>query len=363
MTLKELLTTTHAGTVCAVDEARGLCFARNRRIHDLTGWDVRFHLQHPPHTLKSYDGDYSDRPKVIVGDLFTFEVDLDSSGRPWVRMPQGVATQGGNVSVPSTNGRREPPAGHGTFAGRPLTVETLLKSEHVGVVAEYVEDMGYGFIRNSQIHRLCGRDVRFQAWQLPDHKVGDEVKFRIKLNSDGLPRVAESVSTAGEPLPRKTRHAPSSRLGVSTIPVGGLFQGVVVEVNTLQGFGLVACDEVRLLGFALGQALLTRRSLPGLREGDQVSFRIEASELSGGQRGMRPRAVDVTAFAGQSNPSVERAVSPPRQSRFPCRWSASGVEGRRTWKPGSGWRPPADHTGTTTTIASSEAWCHSENGV
>merc|ERR1711924_118657 len=73
-----------------------------------------------------------------------------------------------------------------------------------------------------------------------------------------------------------------------------------------------------------GQALLTRRFLPNLREGDQVCFHIEASDFSGS--GVRPRAVDVKHI-DDSSPSFPVTSSSPGEGRdFQSRWTPSSVE-------------------------------------
>lgn len=183
MTLEELLGSTHAGTVCDIDTARQLGFIRNRRIHDFTGRDVRFRV--------GQAGGF--RAEAAVGDVVTFEVEMDAEGRPWVR----IRTAAGVAQAHAwTGARATADAGRSTSGSRPLTVERLLKEEHVGVVSEYLEEAGYGFIKNTAIHRLCGRDVRFQAWQLLGLRVGDTVCFRARLSSDGLPRVAGPAAGA-----------------------------------------------------------------------------------------------------------------------------------------------------------------------
>lgn len=215
---------------------------------------------------------------------------------------------------------------------RPLTVERLLKDEQFGVITEYFEDYGYGFIKSPAIHRLCGRDVRFKAWQLLGRRLGETVAFRVELSSDGLPRVAGPVlgehgrthvvgATTSPPLAAAAGAPGVNSQGARAFegrppgrrpPMGGggcqgdevpealrargaQLAGTVAEVNGAQGFGVVACEEVRRVYGS--DALISRRFLAGLSVGDRISFRLEpgmagAAGYSGGGF-PRPRAVDV----------------------------------------------------------------------
>lgn len=207
MTYDELVSSVHVGTVWMLDLKRKIGYIRQNRIHDLTGWDVRF---------RPWRTGVCSR---CVGDILTFRVELDTMGRPWVcddqfgsrstaPTPRDIWDGLEDVGEPWRPCTNIPPIvyGHGNTGAHlelendvgplPLTVESLSREEHSGVITDYFEHAGYGFIHNAAIHRLCGHDVRFQAWQAPSYRFGDAVVFRVRLNVDGLPRAIGPVRHA-----------------------------------------------------------------------------------------------------------------------------------------------------------------------
>lgn len=211
----------HAGVICDLDEARNLGFLRTGYIHDLTGRDVRFRLDRlPPY-------------QHALGDVVAFELDIDPYGRPWVRGHLAAQTeQGPPVRDRGTTGTAGVDGGRVSGGGGrrstpPLTVERLVKEEHEGVICEFRQGAGFGFIHNDEVHRLCGRDVRFQSWQYPGHKVGDSVRFRVRLSEDGLPRAAVAGETrsnvgAGNAYAANWASASAAAVGVPEGAAGGL---------------------------------------------------------------------------------------------------------------------------------------------
>jgi len=359
MNLRDMLSSTHVGSVCDMDEHRNIGFIRNQQIHYLTGRDVRF-------LFRQF------RQKKCIGDLITFEIELDAGGKPWVR---DTGTDGQSF--------------YGKRSERSLTVEKMLKEEHVGTILEFHEDVGYGFVRNRDIHRLCGRDVRFQAWQVVGRCVGDEVLFKVLLNNDGLPRVAGSVSASGvhttggangrahgerdpwtlngsrsqpwsestswtEPRsgagrisssrPRTFGYAPSNdsiaKTPVSARNVEGAackvsetFKGTVVKVDGVHGFGLVAS-----VAHPAREVFLARRYLVDLAPGDHVQFGVEHDTSRDRLIAVNVQKVSATTrnrYGFESKRAETRSGSdswgwyqcPTAQSAAP---SASGVD--RPWR-------------------------------
>eukprot|EP00746_Dinoflagellata_sp_MGD_P041238 gnl/MRDRNA2_/MRDRNA2_199717_c0_seq1.p1 gnl/MRDRNA2_/MRDRNA2_199717_c0~~gnl/MRDRNA2_/MRDRNA2_199717_c0_seq1.p1 ORF type:complete len:528 (-),score=55.31 gnl/MRDRNA2_/MRDRNA2_199717_c0_seq1:211-1569(-) len=181
MTEEELLTNVHSGVITLYDDARGYGFLKNRRISRLCGRDVYFHR-----------GLF---PNKDAGDSVQFGVEYDVSGRLRARdaqeltsgkkMPDYVAT-GSNPSW--HDGVESKAQGGSSVESSPLTRRELLSQVHRGVLWQYNEISGYGFIRTPEIYALCGVDVYVPRGQCEGKRVGDEVCFAVELNGEGMPR-------------------------------------------------------------------------------------------------------------------------------------------------------------------------------
>ncbi|OLQ10420.1 hypothetical protein AK812_SmicGene5918 [Symbiodinium microadriaticum] len=65
-----------------------------------------------------------------------------------------------------------------------------------------------GFIHNEALHRLLGKDVLFRAVQVPGAQVGQSVCFHLELDAEGRPRVKEALEgTLNTKGPVKKRQA------------------------------------------------------------------------------------------------------------------------------------------------------------
>lgn len=171
LTWSQLVMEEHDGIVQVMNKARGVGFISNSRIRELCGHDVLFRL-----------GDLS-RDREVVGSWVRFRVELDSRWRP-------------RVLVPAPG----PPAQPGSSAQR-LTMKDCLSKLHKGVICNLDTARGRGFIRNSAIHRLFGKDVLFWQSQLRGASVGDTVTFRVELDMQGRPRLKSTREASDLPQP------------------------------------------------------------------------------------------------------------------------------------------------------------------
>lgn len=258
MTLEECLSSVHDGVVADYDEARGRGFLRNRRLHRLFGKDVLFHK-----------GQFADSN---VGDAVRFGVELDLDGRPRARHASEV-----EADLAGLRKRKNVAKGGAatSVAEETLTIETLTTSRHEGVIYQFSEAKGYGFIRNAEIHKLCGRDVFITADLFAGYEVGANVTFSVELTADGLPRARSVQSQGGAPIVQA--------LTTESILTRELC-GAITEYDEARGFGFIRNGEVHRL---CGKDVFFRRGeFPGKTVGDPVNFRV-ALDAAG-----RPRTKD-----------------------------------------------------------------------
>lgn len=309
MTFEELLGATHAGSVCDVDEVLGRGFVRNQRIHDLTGRDVRFRL-----------GQFASA--TSVGDVITFWVELDAKGVPWLLPPNACS------STPGVRSEGAPSAP--CKLSEQSDCRSLFLEELTGVIVHFFEGAGYGFIRNDEVQRCFGKDVRFQAWQFLGRSVGDIVTFRLRVSDDGLPRVAAGGgrSVLDSQQARQVRDGDTSGGMVgSGADIGMVQHGEVLDINHTHGFAIVKTGRVEIF--------VPQRFLNGLAVGDHVEVLVDFGVETGAplRSSVRPRALDLKRLSNFQNSPVVRSSGPQGSSM------SAGFERSTSPKSYGGWTP------------------------
>jgi len=186
MTHEELVGGVHSGRVSEYCPDTGQGLVRNERIFRLLGEDVHYCGSQFPNAKQ-------------VGDLITFRVVYDRDGRPQASEPlravddarlsrSPTAAEGAHHAshddcMASRRGPSPSPVG--------MTAKELMRVEHDGVIKEFHEDRGYGFVSNEHIYKVCGHDVFFFKGQFPVNTPGTSVRFFTELDSACRPRVRD----------------------------------------------------------------------------------------------------------------------------------------------------------------------------
>eukprot|EP00439_Symbiodinium_sp_Y106_P028615 s3181_g3.t1 len=143
--------------------------------------------------------------------------------------------------------------------GRPLWLAPLEQQQHDGIVHRWSADKGRGFIRNDEILRLTGYDVRFAGAQLApsDLVLGARIQFQVEFDGALRPRV-KGVASGG-------------------LSVDSCLQlehsGIVCDVDETRGRGFIHNEALHRL---LGKDVLFRAvQVPGAQVGQSVCFQLE----------------------------------------------------------------------------------------
>ncbi|CAE8619356.1 unnamed protein product [Polarella glacialis] len=267
---EELLAGEHQGTVREWYEDRGFGFVQNARIHELCDHDVFF-----------LRGQFSPEAEV-VGAPVHFRVELDDAKRPRVL---GASTMRSSSSTQV-----------------PLTMDECLTRVHEGVVCDFDAARGRGFIQNSRIHRLLGKDVLFHRAQFESVSDGDTVSFTVELDLEGRPRVKEPArsmallgvaesgrgnAAAAVPMLRQPcLKELKPQVFTTEILLSSRHEGLVAKYGSAPTAGFVIRNS-RILRLCGRDASVSAQSLAGHQDGDLVSFRVQLSPEGA------PRAVDL----------------------------------------------------------------------
>eukprot|EP01062_Namystynia_karyoxenos_P055785 TRINITY_DN46828_c0_g1_i1.p1 TRINITY_DN46828_c0_g1~~TRINITY_DN46828_c0_g1_i1.p1 ORF type:complete len:263 (+),score=22.49 TRINITY_DN46828_c0_g1_i1:258-1046(+) len=105
------------------------------------------------------------------------------------------------TSAPGAEGASE--LGGSVSAEPPVPVDVDLSRTYKGTVREFDQVAGFGFVYCSELYAKFMRDVFIHRNQFTGLQIGDEIEFRIQLNSRGQPQVREPSFLRRPPPKRK----------------------------------------------------------------------------------------------------------------------------------------------------------------
>lgn len=242
----------HQGTVKMVDFEKGWGFIKCQELHDIYRCDMFVDKQHLE------DGGFD------VGDPVLFRLQI------------------ARTSKPKAIGLHHPVDEEG---------ETL-----AGKIKSFDRGNGFGFISCQEATEKYSRDVFLHQKQIKHYQVGDNVRFKIRINEKGHPQayrlddVPETVAWLGVEEPGAGPQADNEEE----------FEGEVKSFSRNDGYGFIDCPQLRERFDR--DVYLNQSEQNGCGIGDRVRFKVKV------KRG-HPKAVDVVLVVagprrGQDRPKT-----------------------------------------------------------
>lgn len=199
-----------------------------------------------------------------------------------------------------------------------------------GVVKQYNEVSGFGFIECPELHAVFGKDVFVHARQLSCFEIGTEVTFAVVLNKDNKPQAVDLLNMHGKGGDGKTHGKGVSAGGKGKFDgfskgVGGggsfgkggklstakpdeqatlgQFTGFIKSFNNKNGygFGFIQSEEMKAQGYAT-DVYVHHLQLNGCEVMQEISFVAYLNSK------MQPQARDVVPLGPP--PSLQGAGAP-----------------------------------------------------
>eukprot|EP00931_Biecheleriopsis_adriatica_P115959 TRINITY_DN91694_c0_g1_i1.p1 TRINITY_DN91694_c0_g1~~TRINITY_DN91694_c0_g1_i1.p1 ORF type:complete len:902 (+),score=202.58 TRINITY_DN91694_c0_g1_i1:91-2796(+) len=248
----------YEGVLKMVDKVKGFGFIVCQELHDVYDCDVWAGKQE----LEGKD--------LLLGDKIRFRVKVRKKGKPEAEDIEPVLPED----------------------------EMEEGDEMIGTIKSFDETSGYGFITSQKATEEYGRDVFLHRKMLKDFKVGDVVKFRVKINKQGRPQAG------------KLQEAPEGAALPSPGPASGGNEkeeekethiGEIKSFNPMNGFGFITCPA---LHDRFGRDVFLHESqYEGLKVGDRVSFVLQV------KRG-QPQALEVSRVSKKLSKCPDVTTSP-----------------------------------------------------
>jgi len=134
--------------------------------------------------------------------------------------------------------------------GRPRAIKLAAVDEtiYMGTVRSFAGDSasGYGFLACSGVTEKYGRDAYLSFKEKKDFKLGDAVKFKVRLNDQGHPQAfnlveaPKSVSWLGLETPETATAETNEDEASETTSYAG---GVIKSFDSSNGYGFITCTE------------------------------------------------------------------------------------------------------------------------
>lgn len=160
-----------------------------------------------------------------------------------------------------------------------------------GTIKSFDADKGYGFIACPEAQKAFGRDVFLHRRQVKNFKTGDNVIFRVKMNSSGNPQ-AYVLKTAPSTMGWLAAAAEEKE-------EEELYHGEVKSVNWTTGYGFIHCPVLNKR--FQRDVFLHQSQFEGLRLGDRVVFKMQLKKGA-------PQALEVR-LANMASPAVAAAAA------------------------------------------------------
>jgi cold shock CspA family protein len=147
---------------------------------------------------------------------------------------------------------------------------------YFGTVRSFNNDSasGYGFITCTEVTEKYSRDAFLHHKQIKDFKLGDAVKFKVRLNNQGHPQAfnleaaLNSMSWLMEGLMEETKETKETKEDEAEEQAEMSHAGVIKSFDVSNGYGFITCTETS------EDIFLHAKVMEGFAVGDHVCFKI-----------------------------------------------------------------------------------------